>query len=217
MKDYQLVIFDWDGTLMDSAAKIIRCMQNAARHCEVTIPSDDAVAHIIGISLKPAIMQLFQTQDDQLADRLVQAYKEAYLREDSIPCPLFDGAEDLLSALTTRGKTLAVATGKARRGLDRAWRNTDTGHFFTTSRCADEAHSKPSPDMLLQILDELNISANDAVMIGDTTYDMQMAQAIGMDRVGVSYGVHAQVNLEKHTPETIVHSLPQLHQWLMSR
>ncbi len=216
MKAYQLVIFDWDGTLMDSAAKIIRCMQNAARHCEVSIPTDDEVAHIIGISLKPAIMQLFRTQDEQLADRLVQAYKEAYLREDTIPCPLFEGAEDLLSVLSEKGKTLAVATGKARRGLDRAWRDTHTGRFFTTSRCADEAHSKPSPDMLLQILDELNISANDALMIGDTTYDMQMAQAIGMDRVGVSYGVHAQVNLEKHHPETIVHSIAELQDWLLT-
>lgn len=214
MKAYELVIFDWDGTLMDSAAKIIRCMQTAARHCDVNVPSADAVAHIIGISLKPAIMQLFATEDEQLADRLVQAYKEAYLHEDTIPCPLFEGAEDLLSALKAEGKTLAVATGKARRGLDRAWSNTGTGHFFTTSRCADEAHSKPSPDMLLQILDELKVSAGDALMVGDTTYDMQMAQAIGMDRVGVSYGVHAQVNLEKHHPETIVHSIPQLHRWL---
>ncbi|WP_414830940.1 HAD family hydrolase [Alteromonas sp. H39] len=200
---------------MDSAAKIIRCMQNAARHCDVGVPSADAVAHIIGISLKPAIMQLFSTKDEQLADRLVQAYKEAYLREDTIPCPLFGGAEELLSSLKANGKILAVATGKARRGLDRAWNNTNTGHFFTTSRCADEAHSKPSPDMLLQILDELNISAHDALMVGDTTYDMQMAQAIGMDRVGVSYGVHAQVNLEKHHPETIVHSIPELQQWLI--
>lgn len=214
MKDYRLVIFDWDGTLMDSAAKIIRCMQTAARDCKVSVPSDDAVAHIIGISLKPAIMQLFTTQDEQLADRLVQAYKEAFLRADKVPCPLFDGAGELLSALKSGGKTLAVATGKARRGLDRAWNNTDTGHFFTTSRSADEAHSKPSPDMLLQILDELNVSANEAVMVGDTTYDMQMAQAIGMDRVGVSYGVHAQVNLEKHQPETIVHSIAELQQWL---
>ncbi|MCU7553955.1 HAD-IA family hydrolase [Alteromonas sp. ASW11-19] len=215
MKNYQLVIFDWDGTVMDSAAKIIRCMQNAARHCEVPVPTDDEVAHIIGISLKPAIMQLFNTRDEALADRIVQAYKTEYLQQDVVPCPLFTGAEKLFDALRAANKTLAVATGKARRGLNRAWSNTGTGHYFATSRCADEANSKPSPDMLVQILEELNVSAADAVMIGDTVYDMQMAEAIGMDRIGVSYGVHAQVNLEKHKPEAIVHSLAELGELLL--
>ena len=128
---------------------------------------------------------------------------------------MFNGVEDLLSALKAKGATLAVATGKARRGLDRAWSQTETGHFFSASRCADDAQSKPSPDMLLQILDELNISANDAVMIGDTTYDMQMAKSIGMRRIGVSYGVHAQVHLEALAPETIVHSIGELQQFLL--
>ncbi|MBO7921774.1 HAD-IIIA family hydrolase [Alteromonas sp. K632G] len=212
---YKLVIFDWDGTLMDSADKIINCMQIAAKHCDMPVPSADAVSHIIGISLKPAIKQLFGIDDDALAERLVLAYKEAFVIHDATPCPLFNGVEDLLSALKAKGATLAVATGKARRGLDRAWSQTETGHFFSASRCADDAQSKPSPDMLLQILDELNISANDAVMIGDTTYDMQMAKSIGMRRIGVSYGVHAQVHLEALAPETIVHSIGELQQFLL--
>ncbi|AEF03530.1 HAD family hydrolase [Alteromonas sp. KS69] len=212
---YKLVIFDWDGTLMDSADKIINCMQIAAKHCDMPVPSADAVSHIIGISLKPAIKQLFGINDDALAERLVLAYKEAFVSHDATPCPLFNGVEDLLSALKAKGATLAVATGKARRGLDRAWSQTETGHFFSASRCADDAQSKPSPDMLLQILDELNISANDAVMIGDTTYDMQMAKSIGMRRIGVSYGVHAQVHLEALAPETIVHSIGELQQFLL--
>ncbi|MCQ8847128.1 HAD-IIIA family hydrolase [Alteromonas stellipolaris] len=212
---YKLVIFDWDGTLMDSADKIINCMQIAAKHCDMPVPSADAVSHIIGISLKPAIKQLFGIDDDALAERLVLAYKEAFVSHDATPCPLFNGVEDLLSALKAKGATLAVATGKARRGLDRAWSQTETGHFFSASRCADDAQSKPSPDMLLQILDELNISAHDAVMIGDTTYDMQMAKSIGMRRIGVSYGVHAQVHLEALAPETIVHSIGELQQFLL--
>lgn len=212
---YKLVIFDWDGTLMDSADKIINCMQIAAKHCDMPVPSADAVSHIIGISLKPAIKQLFGIDDDALAERLVLAYKEAFVSHDATPCPLFNGVEDLLSALKAKGATLAVATGKARRGLDRAWSQTETGHFFSASRCADDAQSKPSPDMLLQILDELNISAHDAVMIGDTTYDMQMAKSIGMRRIGVSYGVHAQVHLEALAPETIVHSIGELQQYLL--
>lgn len=214
MKQYELIIFDWDGTLMDSAAKIVSCMQKAAEHCGVDIPSEDAVSHIIGISLKPAIKQLFNTSDDELAERLTLAYKEVYLGADTTPCPLFNGVTDMLKALTDAGNVLAVATGKARRGLNRAWEQTGTGHFFTTSRCADEAESKPSPDMLLQLLDERGLTAGQALMIGDTTYDMQMAQSIGMDRVGVSYGVHAPVNLEKHNPKTIVHSIAELHAYL---
>ncbi len=212
---YKVVIFDWDGTLMDSAAKIINCMQTAAAHCDMPIPSADEVGHIIGISLKPAIKQLFGISDDGLAERLVLAYKEAFLAKDTTPCPLFDGVEAMLANLTELGCTLAVATGKARRGLDRAWKQTNTGHYFTASRTADEAESKPSPDMLLQLLAELGVSAGDAVMIGDTTYDMQMAKAIGMDRIGVSYGVHAQVHLEALHPKTIVHSITELEAALL--
>ncbi len=207
---YKLVIFDWDGTLMDSAAKIVSCMQLAAEHCDMPIPTYDEVGHIIGISLKPAIKQLFNIEDDELAERLVVAYKDAFVSRDTTPCPLFDGVEQLLSNLKEAGCTLAVATGKARRGLDRAWAQTGTGHFFSASRTADEAESKPSPDMLLQLLDELGFETNDAVMIGDTTYDMQMAKTIGMDRVGVSYGVHAQVHLEALSPVALVHSISEL-------
>lgn len=217
MKKYKLVIFDWDGTLMDSAAKIIRCMQRAAVDCQMPVPSNDAVAHIIGISLTPAIKQLFSLDDDRKAAEIVAAYKAAYIAEDKTPCPLFDGVPAMLASLNNTGTTLAVATGKARRGLDRAWRDTDTGNYFTASRTADDADSKPSPDMLLQLLDELSISADEAIMVGDTIYDMQMAKAIGMDRLGVSYGVHAQVHLEKEKPEIIVHSIQEMHDWFLPR
>ncbi|GGW76808.1 HAD-IA family hydrolase [Alteromonas halophila] len=208
---YKLIIFDWDGTLMDSAAKIVNCMQIAARECAVPVPDSEAVGNIIGISLKPAIMQLFGISDEFLAERLVNAYKHAFVEQDATPCPLFDGVPAMLTDLKAQGRVLTVATGKARRGLDRAWSNTGTGHYFTASRCADDAESKPSPDMLSQLLDELAMQPQDAVMVGDTVYDMQMAQALGMDRIGVSYGVHAQVHLEQHHPVAIVHSIDELH------
>lgn len=207
---YKLVIFDWDGTLMDSANKIVNCMQIAAKQCDMPIPTYEEVGHIIGISLKPAIMQLFSITDSALGDRLVQAYKDAFVSVDVTPCPLFDGVEEMLGSLKTAGCILAVATGKARRGLDRAWKQTNTGNYFSASRTADEAESKPSSDMLEQLLDELGFEANDAVMIGDTTYDMQMAKSIGMDRIGVSYGVHAQVHLEALEPVALVHSIEEL-------
>jgi len=207
---YKLVIFDWDGTLMDSANKIVNCMQIAAKQCDMPVPTYEEVGHIIGISLKPAIMQLFSITDSALGDRLVQAYKDAFVSVDVTPCPLFDGVEEMLDSLKTAGCTLAVATGKARRGLDRAWKKTNTGYYFSASRTADEAESKPSSDMLEQLLKELGFEASDAVMIGDTTYDMQMAKSIGMDRIGVSYGVHAQVHLEALEPVALVHSIEEL-------
>jgi phosphoglycolate phosphatase len=207
---YKLVIFDWDGTLMDSADKIVSCMQIAAKQCDMPIPSYEQVGHIIGISLKPAIKQLFNILDDELAERLVKAYKAAFVTVDTTPCPLFNGVNTMLANLKAAGCILAVATGKARRGLDRAWTQTGTGVYFSASRTADEAESKPSPDMLLQLLDELGVEVKDAVMVGDTTYDMQMAKAIGMDRIGVSYGVHAQVHLEALNPVALVHSVSEL-------
>ena len=217
MKDYQLIIFDWDGTLMDSAAKIVSCMQPAAQQCDVPVPDAQAVGNIIGISLRPAIQILFDTQDEQLTDALFDGYKAAYLEKDITPCPLFEGTLELLSSLRQRDKTLAVATGKARRGLDRAWKNTQTGHFFTTSRTACEAASKPSSDMLEQILSETGISASDAIMIGDTVFDMQMAEQIGMDRLAVSYGVHDSDRLAAHNPVAIVNTVSEMRPILLPR
>ncbi len=200
---------------MDSAAKIVSCMQLAAKSCDVAVPSAQQASDIIGISLRPAIQKLFATDDEGLTDRLVAAYKKAYLQQDVKPCPMFTGAIAMLQALKDDKRQLAVATGKARRGLNRVWQHTGTGDFFTTSRTADEAESKPSSDMLLQILQETGVDVTDALMVGDTTYDMQMAQAIGMDRIGVSYGVHAQVHLENHAPLAVVHSVGELQSMLL--
>lgn len=201
---------------MDSAAKIISCMQTAAKRSGLPIPTNDEVGHIIGISLRQAVQMLFALSDDVKIDEVVDAYKEAFVYQDSTPSPLFDGAEDVFCRLKNNGLTLAVATGKARRGLIRAWDQTNTAHYFTDSRCADDAESKPSPDMLLQLLEALNLSVEQAVMVGDTTYDMQMAQTIGMDRVAVSYGVHAQLHLERHDPIAVIHDIKELPSVLLT-
>ena len=214
MKQYQLIVFDWDGTVMDSVGKIVQCMQIAARQCDLPVPSAAEVGNIIGISLHPAIKILFNLSQDPVVDTVVEAYKAAYLEQDVTPCPMFDGAVEMLNALHQQGYTLAVATGKARRGLDRAWRHTATGQFFTASRTACEAQSKPSSDMLEQLLQETGINVTEAVMIGDTVYDMQMAEQIGMDRIGVTYGVHDAARLQRHSPVHIADSIGQLHQFL---
>lgn len=212
---YQLVIFDWDGTVMDSAAKIVHCMQQAALDCDLAVPSREAVEHIIGISLVPAIGQLFDLQDSALIDKIVERYKYNYLNSDQTPCPLFPGILPLFDMLSAQPRTLAVATGKARRGLNRAWQQTVTGHYFSHSRCADEAESKPSPDMLSQLLAETGIDVERSLMIGDTSYDMQMAQSLGMDRVAVNYGVHEESVLRQYDPKIIAESVAELHQFLL--
>lgn len=198
---------------MDSAHKIITCMQQAAISCELPVPSASAVAHIIGISLQPAIAQLFNVTDEKVVDRLVEAYKHHYLSVDTTPCPLFDGVQPMLGQLATHTQ-LAVATGKARRGLERAWKGTDTAKYFDHSICADESESKPSPAMLRTLLERTGLSAQDAVMVGDTSYDMQMAQALGMDRVAVSYGVHTPELLQQFTPSALVDDISELADFL---
>ncbi|MFC3095815.1 HAD family hydrolase [Alteromonas sediminis] len=220
MTPYKLVIFDWDGTLMDSAGKIVSCMQHAAQATAMFVPTADAVRHIIGISLKPAIAQLFNLKlgnpvEEKQVDRIVEAYKTAYLEVDQTPCPLFDGTMGMLTALQACDTKMAVATGKARRGLKRAWDSTNTSHFFVDSRCADEAESKPSPDMLEQLLKANGLKASDAVMIGDTSYDMQMAEQLGMDRIAVSYGVHDVTALRKHSPVFVADSVSSLQGFLL--
>jgi phosphoglycolate phosphatase len=205
---FEYIIFDWDGTVMDSAAKIVACMQKAAELGQIEIPTSAQVEYIIGISLHPAIKQLFAINDSK-ADEIVSHYKSVFLEQDKTACPLFDKAIETLTHLKQNAR-LAVATGKARRGLERAWANTDTKHFFELSRCADEAESKPSSDMLLQIIKEWNIEPEQALMVGDTIYDMQMAENIGMPRVGVSYGVHDKAALLKHKPLSIIDSFDMM-------
>ncbi|CAI8179134.1 MAG: 5'-nucleotidase [Glaciecola sp. HTCC2999] len=203
MMQYQCVIFDWDGTVMDSADKIIACMQHAASVCQLPIPTNKEVAHIIGISLAPAISQLFSLTHETKIQQVVEAYKYAFLSIDKTPCPLFDGILELFTHIQPH-VSLAVATGKARRGLERAWQATNTKQFFIDSCTADEAQSKPHPDMLEQILARQGFNASQCLMVGDTTYDMQMAQAIGMDRIGVDYGVHQPQQLNLHHPKGII-------------
>ncbi len=206
------VIFDWDGTLMDSAAKIVSCMQKAAELSRLPVPTIAQVEHIIGISLVPAIERLFNIKTEQ-ANLVSDHYKRAFLVQDQTPCLLFDGAEKVLNRLSAR-YTLGVATGKARRGLTRAFEHSSTGHYFDSTICGDEAMSKPSPDMLKQLLSRWQIQPHQAIMIGDTTYDMEMAKQIDMPRIGVSYGVHHKKHLQQHNPICIIDDLSELSSWL---
>ncbi|MBE1286510.1 MAG: HAD-IA family hydrolase [Alteromonadaceae bacterium] len=212
-QQYKCIIFDWDGTLMDSADKIVNTMQEAARRSDLAVPSAPSVHQIIGISLTPAIARLFGLSCPVKTQEVVEHYKTVFVSHDQTPCPLFLGTEQLLENLTDK-YCLAVATGKARRGLERAWQQTQTKSYFVDSCCADEAESKPSPDMLLQILERQKLAPEECLMVGDTSYDMQMAQSINMPRIGVSYGVHSIGQLNQHSPIAIIDSPIELLNWL---
>lgn len=207
---YKAIVFDWDGTLMDSISKIVESMQSSADVLGLPVPSYEQAKNVIGISLLPALKQLFNIEDEQQANTLFHTYKDHFKDHAQISSPLFAGAIELLEELKNRGYILAVATGKARLGLEHNWLHSNTGHYFSASKTADDAQSKPSPDMLEQLLSELELCAEQVLMVGDTTYDMAMAEAITMDRIGVSFGVHHPDELKQHKPVAIIDSLDEL-------
>ena len=205
-----LVVFDWDGTVMDSVGRIVSSLRTAAGISELVVPTEHQAKQIIGLSLDPAFDVLFPGITDDKRQLMFHHYREQYMRHDKTPTPLFAGVEQVLTELKDNNIKLAVATGKQRRGLARMFAETGLEKYFDTSRCADEAHSKPHPDMLQQILQELDIAPEQAIMVGDTSHDMKMAQAIAMPRVGVTHGVHGRDVLSQFAPKAIIDSLPEL-------
>ncbi len=215
MQHYKLVIFDWDGTLMDSVDRIVSSMQSAAKTVGLAIPSHEAAKQIIGLSLTTALKELFVAITNEQIDAMLVQYKYQYLEGDVTPTPLFDNALNLLTHLKQENKLLAVATGKGREGLNRVLQVSETSDFFHTTRCSGEMPSKPDPKMLHSILTELDIAPHEAIMIGDTSHDLKMAQNAGVDSIGVTYGVHNKRVLEQYSPKAIVNSLSELHQLLL--
>ena len=208
---YELIIFDWDGTLMDSVPRIVSCMQAAALEAEWGELSAPEVEDIIGLGLPEAIAQLCPGILPAQAERLRERYSHHFVQADTTPMAFFSGVEAGIGHLRGRDQQrLAVATGKSRRGLDRIFAETGSGAWFDASRTADETRSKPHPQMLLELLAELAVPVEGAVMVGDTEYDLEMARAIGMDRVGVSYGVHTPERLALSHPKWIACSVDEL-------
>ena len=213
-RNYDLIVFDWDGTLMDSAGKIVACFRAAAADVGAEDPGDDAIRHIIGLGLKEAIQALFAGCDTDVQAALTERYRQHFLHLDDTPMELFPGVKNGLSQLNEHGYMLAVATGKARRGLDRVLHAADMADLFSATRCADEAFSKPHPKMLEDLLETTGISADRAVMIGDTIYDSQMARNAGVDSVAVSYGVHSCEFLIAHGSLACLDSFEEICGWL---
>lgn len=213
-RKYEVIVFDWDGTLMNSEAKIVNCIAAAARDCGIPDPGPAASRHIIGLGLQEALNTLFPDVRPSDRFRIAERYRDHFLLHDRTETALFPGVASGLAQLADHGYILAVATGKSRRGLDKVLDETGTRELFTVTRCADETASKPHPQMLCEILDVAGVEATRAVMVGDTTYDMQMARNAGMDGLAVSYGSHARELLLDHAPRACLDSFPEVCAWL---
>lgn len=212
MKLYELLVFDWDGTLADSHRQIIECMQATAKALEAKPPSDEATQGIIGLSLDRAVRALYPHQSDAFVRRFAQVYREHYLAEESPP--LFEGVPTLLEELENKGYLLAIATGKGRAGLDQALSKTGLRERFHFTRCADESFSKPHPAMLEELMEMSGVMPSQTLMIGDAGFDLEMAHYAGVDAVGVAQGGHKTMILNRWNPKTVLEKITDLPEWL---
>jgi phosphoglycolate phosphatase len=210
---YELIVFDWDGTLMDSTAHIARSIQAACRDLGLPIPTDDAARYVIGLGLRDALQIAAPTLDAADYPKLSERYRYHYLVKDA-HTELFAGVRELLDELRSLGYLLAVATGKSRVGLNRALDEVRLTSMFDGTRCADETFSKPHPAMLQELTRELGQALERTVMIGDTTHDLQMATNAGAAGVAVTYGAHPVEALAKLEPRFVAQNIAGLGDWL---
>ncbi len=216
MKKYAAVVFDWDGTIMDSTWSIVAAIQAASADLGLTVPDARQAAWVIGLSLESA---LYRCVPDIAPDQLplfVARYRHHYFANHA-RMKLFDGIGEVLDMIGARGAGLAVATGKSRAGLDRALAQSGLAATFQITRCADESAGKPDPAMLLQILDYLALAPEQVLMVGDTRHDMDMALNAGVDGLAVSYGAHDPDSLRASRPVALVDSVAQMQEWLRPR
>jgi phosphoglycolate phosphatase len=212
---FELLIFDWDGTLCDSIDGIVSCIQQSARNKQLEIPSVRQSRDVIGLSLDHAMMQLFPELAEKHVNRLVNEYRALYLSDERGIAPLFDGVPKLLSDLRLAGYKLAIATGKSRQGLEHALEATNASGYFDMVCCGDEVSSKPAPDMLHKLLKEGEVVAEKALMVGDSWLDLEMASNAGIDSVAVSSGVHSRAELMPFKPVLCLDEVRELAESLL--
>lgn len=208
IQNKELVIFDWDGTLIDSQANIVQCFQLVIEELGLPERENHEISNIIGLGMREALKMLFPQHDSEVYEQMVDRYRYHFFASN--PSEPFVGAEEVLSRLTDDGYILAVATGKGRNGLNKALKHTGFGGYFHVTRCADETRSKPHPLMLEEILEQTGMEPDQAVMVGDTEYDLEMAKNAGISSIGVSYGVHDSERLLKHKPITVIDEIRAL-------
>jgi phosphoglycolate phosphatase len=213
VRRFDLLVFDWDGTLMDSAAAIVASLQGACRDLGLPVPGDEQARYIIGLGLNDALSHILPSVEAARYPEVVERYRVHFLRLDA-GTGLFPGVTQVIADLHATGYRLAIATGKSRRGLARALAATGLRDYFHATRCADEGHSKPHPGMLQALMDELDIAPGRTLMIGDTTHDLEMARAAGVAGLGVAYGAHPRDALDACGPLACLHSVAELREWL---
>ena len=211
---FDLIAFDWDGTLFDSTAIIVRCIQAAVRDVGGTVPTDKEAAYVIGMGLMQALAHAAPDVPPEKYTELGNRYRFHYIQHQD-DLSLFDGVLPLLNDLRERGHLLAVATGKSRRGLDEALHTVQLKGVFDGSRTADQTAGKPHPLMLQELMAEFDVAPERLLMIGDTTHDLQMAVNAGCASVGVSYGAHEPDAFHALQPLAVAHSVRELHDWLV--
>ena len=214
LSEYKLLIFDWDGTLADSVGRIVEAMHVASTRSSLPLCSDEAVKGIIGLGLPEAIRTLYPQIGDVELLAFRQHYADHYIALEAEPSPLFAGVVESLEGFRRDGYHLAVATGKARRGLDRVLKAHGWEDFFDISRAADETASKPHPLMLEEILAHCRVPAGQALMVGDSSFDLLMARNAGMDSVAVSYGAQSVEALRTFEPRWVIDRFCELRDWL---
>ena len=210
---FDLIVFDWDGTLFDSTHLIARCIQSACADLGAAVPSDRDANYVIGLGLADALRHAAPDVPTERYRELAERYRHHYLsKQDEIV--LFDGTVDMLLALKARNHWLGVATGKTRRGLDQALAGSPLAGLFDATRTADETRGKPDPLMLVELMRELGAAVDRTLMVGDTTHDLQLAANAGCASVAVSFGAHGHDEFASHQPLHVAHSTADLARWL---
>jgi len=210
---YELVIFDWDGTLMDSTGLIAACIQETCREMGLAVPGEEEAKWVIGLGIVQSMERVAPGLDAGRSREFADRYRRHFLSRDH-EAPLYEGIPALLAELRARERRLAVATGKSRRGLERAMAASGLAGLFEATRCADEGFPKPHPDMVLRLLEETGVEPSRAVLVGDTTHDLELAANAGVDAVAVTYGAHGEALLREKAARHYADSVAELRRWL---
>ena len=213
-RKYKLIIFDWDGTIVNSTGLIVSAIKEAAISKTININDEKKIYDIIGLGLDQAFSKLFANLSRHEIIELQHLYKEAYLKKvNSIS--LFDGISTGINDLHRRGYKLAIATGMSRRGLNRALKQSGLESFFAVTKTVDECFSKPHPQMIEEILEFYMVESHEAILVGDSSYDLEMAMNAGVDSIGVTYGSHASEELIQYKPKVLVDNAYEIFEWVM--